>query len=235
MFELRKEKERDVITSHGEASRYFVTFLDNHDQHERFYYQDPQDPHRYDRQAILGLALPVRPAGHPLPVLRHRAGAARRGGFQRVGRRTCARRCGARLPECLRSEHPFYQAIQELTRLRQEQPALRYGRQYFRPISGDGRDFGISTFPGGVLAFSRILSDQEVLVVANTEHRVGLGRRGRSSTFALNPEGTPYDVLFSNCGGVGVSAGSVAQRGGDGVIIHEPTVRRAGVRCASCP
>jgi hypothetical protein len=37
-----------------------------------------------------------------------------------------------------------------------------------RPISGDGHTFGISPFPGGVLAFSRILSDSEITVVANT-------------------------------------------------------------------
>ena len=43
-----------------------------------------------------------------------------------------------------------------------------YGRQYFRPLSGVGVHFGISPCSGGVLAFSRVLNDQEVLVVANT-------------------------------------------------------------------
>jgi hypothetical protein len=46
-------------------------------------------------------------------------------------------------------------------------PALRYGYFYFRPISGDGQNFGISPFPQGILAFSRILMDEEVVVVAN--------------------------------------------------------------------
>ena len=44
---------------------------------------------------------------------------------------------------------------------------MRYGRFYFRPISGDRQSFGISTTAPGVLAFSRILNDQEVLTVAN--------------------------------------------------------------------
>src|SRR5512144_1636398 len=49
-------------------------------------------------------------------------------------------------------------------------PALRYGRQYFRPVSGDGVNFGISPFPGGIVSFSRILNNREVLVTANTNH-----------------------------------------------------------------
>ena len=51
--------------------------------------------------------------------------------------------------------------------MRARQPALRYGRQYLRPVSGDGRTFSISAFSPGVIAFSRILNDQEVVVVAN--------------------------------------------------------------------
>lgn len=63
----------------------------------------------------------------------------------------------------------YYQHIAQIARIRRESPALRYGRFYFRPISGDGQNFGISPFLNGVLAFSRILMDEEVLVVANTD------------------------------------------------------------------
>ena len=31
MYVLRKQVEADVLSSHGDATRYFVTFLDNHD------------------------------------------------------------------------------------------------------------------------------------------------------------------------------------------------------------
>jgi hypothetical protein len=63
--------------------------------------------------------------------------------------------------------HPLYRAIARLSAIRDSQPALRYGRLYFRPISGDGRQFGVSTFAPGVLAFSRILNNTEVVLVAN--------------------------------------------------------------------
>jgi hypothetical protein len=65
----------------------------------------------------------------------------------------------------------FYVKIQEVVAVRNSEPALRYGRFYFRPISGDSVNFGISPFTSGVLAWSRILNDQEVLIVANTTPR----------------------------------------------------------------
>jgi glycosidase len=41
VFENRKRVERDIITSHGEAGKFFVTFLDNHDQSQRFGFTGP--------------------------------------------------------------------------------------------------------------------------------------------------------------------------------------------------
>ncbi len=58
--------------------------------------------------------------------------------------------------------------IQALSQLRQREPPLSYGRFYFREVSGNGRDFGHSSGPGGIVAFSRILVDREILIVANT-------------------------------------------------------------------
>ena len=56
MFHFRKEKERDVLSSHGDATRFFVTFLDNHDVKERFRYVDPKNEHRFDDQVTLAFA-----------------------------------------------------------------------------------------------------------------------------------------------------------------------------------
>jgi glycosidase len=49
--------ERDILTSHGEAGRYFVTFLDNHDMKERFRGAGTDGPDPFDPQVILGIAL----------------------------------------------------------------------------------------------------------------------------------------------------------------------------------
>jgi hypothetical protein len=48
------------------------------------------------------------------------------------------------------------------------QPALKFGRIYFREISGNGHDFGLPQAQPCSLAFSRILGFQEILVAYNT-------------------------------------------------------------------
>lgn len=55
MFEYRKQVQKGLLSSHGESSRYFVTFLDNHDQHSRFYYVDPENPKKYEAQLTLAI------------------------------------------------------------------------------------------------------------------------------------------------------------------------------------
>jgi glycosidase len=62
---------------------------------------------------------------------------------------------------------PLFRQLQALAALRASEPALRSGRLYFREVSGNGRDFGHSSGTGGVIAFSRILSDGEITVVGN--------------------------------------------------------------------
>ena len=52
VFMHRKAVERNILSSHGEAGRYFVTFLDNHDQKERF-----NHPLSDPLQITLGLGL----------------------------------------------------------------------------------------------------------------------------------------------------------------------------------
>lgn len=41
VFENRKRIEANILTSHGEAGTYFVTFLDNRDQGQRFGFSGP--------------------------------------------------------------------------------------------------------------------------------------------------------------------------------------------------
>ena len=82
---------------------------------------------------------------------------------------------------------PFYRAIGGVAAVRSKQAALRYGRFCFRPVSGDGQNFGISPFPNGVLAFSRILNDAEVIVVVNTskiQSQVAPSHRRSGTQFA---------------------------------------------------
>jgi len=190
MYQRRKQIEQDILSSHGDATRFFVTFLDNHDVKERLRFVQPGDEHRFDDQVTLGIACLFCLPGIPCIYYGTEQGLHGRGNDEAVR-------------ECLWAgpgfdpQSPFYSDIQAIAAVRKQQPALRYGRFYFRPISGDGVNFGISGFPGGILAFSRILNDEEVLVVANTN-----ATQNQSVDvivdFTLNAPNDAFRILYSN-------------------------------------
>jgi hypothetical protein len=65
MFQRRKLVEQNVLSSHGEATRYFVAFLDNHDVKERIRYVDPAHP-EFVNQVTLRLACLYSRPGSPV-------------------------------------------------------------------------------------------------------------------------------------------------------------------------
>jgi glycosidase len=66
-----------------------------------------------------------------------------------------------------------YREFSKILQIRREKPALRRGRQFLRPISGDGQNFGLPQMIGNqirsVVPWSRILSDAEILLAINTD------------------------------------------------------------------
>jgi glycosidase len=72
-----------------------------------------------------------------------------------------------------RDETPIYRELASILRLRREKLPLRRGRQYLRPISGNGVDFGLPRLIGGemrsIVPWSRIFNDVEMLVAINTD------------------------------------------------------------------
>jgi glycosidase len=76
---------------------------------------------------------------------------------------------------CFNASSPAYVRIAALAATRREHPALRYGRQYQRPVANFGAPFSLPG-PGELIAWSRILDDEEVLCAVNghgTEVRGG--------------------------------------------------------------
>jgi glycosidase len=212
MYALRQSVEEDVLSSHGDATRYFVTFLDNHDVKERIRYADPTDPTRYDDQVTLGVACLFCLPG--IPCLYY----GTEQGLHGVGSDPAVREAlwgGPGFPQT----STYYQHISQIAAVRRECPALRYGRFYFRPVSGDGTNFGVSTFLNGIVAFSRILMDQEIVVVANTDSV------NASTVFVivdntLNQPGDSFRVLYSNQQQP-VAPGAVVQKAVGAVNVQE--------------
>ena len=194
LYELRKQVEREVITTHGEASGFFVTFLDNHDRHQRFYFDDAPHAGQFNDQLTLALGTLFGLQGIPCVYYGTELGLHGIGNSDAAVREALWGRPGG-----FDKNHQFYKFLQELAKVRATQPAMRYGRQYFRQISGNGRDFAVSTFTPGVIAFSRILNAHEVLVVANTATDASQAFSGEVIVdAALHSEGSTFRLLVSN-------------------------------------
>lgn len=190
VFEHRRKIQRNTLSSHGDASRYFVTFLDNHDMKERIRHADGDRPDAFDQQVVLAVALLFGLQGIPCLYYGTEQGLHGHGDKDWHVREALWGKPGGGFDR----NHRFYKTIQELSRIRVEQPALRYGRLYFRPISGDGIHFGVSPYKGGVLAFSRILNNREVLVVANASTQQEFQGKVLVDWF-LNKDGEQFHVL----------------------------------------
>lgn len=197
VFERRKEQEANLLSTHGEAGRFFVSFLDNHDQPERI-----RHPQTADEQVTLAAALLFTLQG--IPCLYYGteqglSGTVDENGNPDLSSNESVREALWGKPDAFGTDAPAFRQIREIARLRAGEPALSFGRLYFREVAGAGDDFGHSFGAGGILAFSRILSDREVLVVANTGPLPFLGSvildrdlhaAGREMTLAYSNKGT---------------------------------------------
>jgi glycosidase len=184
----RQNVQRRILSSHGDASSYFVTFLDNHDLQHRFAAGCRSE------QVTMALSCLYTMQGIPCLYYGTEQGLNRSG-----SNREYVRECLWRDPSVFNRDpqHDYYRLLSALSALRDRHPALRYGRQYFRELTGNDTDFGYSEYCGGILAFSRILNDAELLIVANTNQsetvpvHVVVDRH-------LNPTGRQMNLLFSN-------------------------------------
>jgi glycosidase len=174
----RYEKLRGILSSHGLASRYYVTFLDNHDQEQRFLFNNPYVAQVKQGIGYLLTSLGVpcvyygteqgfnggdyrndanRADGHGDAFVRECMFAGKWGAFKSVG------------VDCFNPNHEVYKFIKRVAEIRRREPALRYGRQYFREVSKGGLNFAYPSWHPCSLAYSRILDGDEILIVLNTD------------------------------------------------------------------
>lgn len=196
VFDERKKQERELLSSHGEAGRYFVSFLDNHDQHQRI--QHPETP---ETQVTLALTLLFTLQG--IPSLYYGTEQGLSGTVDAEGRPDLSANESTRealwgKPDGFSTEGARFAAVRALATLRDAEPAVRYGRLYFREVSGNGTDFGLPSGAGGLVAFSRILAESEVLVVANTGSTTFTGSVVVDRDIHATPR--PVKLAYANTG-----------------------------------
>lgn len=165
----RLEGQRQRALNRGEMGRYLVTFLDNHDSFwqpaGRFGNGAP------DEQVIAGIGYLLCSLGTACIYYGTEQGFSGSGGDNQIREAMFDdAKPGFNL---LNKDCRIYGEISKIADVMRNNDTLRFGRMYFRQISGDGVHFG---FPFGstyTLAFSRILYPNEVLVAYNVadEHR----------------------------------------------------------------
>ncbi len=119
--------------------------------------------------------------------------------------------------------HPAYTRIAQLANVRGDFPVLRHGRQYRRQTSINGT----FAFRGSdqLVAWSRILDDEEALCVVNTN---GAATRSARSVVdaSLNREGSEFTVVLHTGDAAQIGTKRAVQRAGDGT--HFVEIRDVG-------
>jgi glycosidase len=117
---------------------------------------------------------------------------------------------------CFDEQSPAYVRIAALTALRAVYPVLRDGRQYLRQTSFLGQSFAVYG-PGEIIAWSRILDDEEALCIVNSH---GTDARGANVVVdaALNAPGSVMTVVCNTA----QAANTQGYRGDHPVGSHLP-------------
>lgn len=122
---------------------------------------------------------------------------------------------------CFDEQSVAFTRIAAINALRAQYPCLRHGRQYLRPISVLGGGFAIHG-SGELIAWSRILDDEEVLCVVN-----GHGTEARGADVlvdaSLSPVGSALKVVLNTA-----QAGSPGAYAGPHAVGSSLTVKRTG-------
>jgi glycosidase len=194
----RLEAQRQRALNRGEIGRYLMTFVDNHDSFwqpaGRFGNGAP------DEQVIAAIGYLLCALGTACIYYGTEQGFSGHGGDNQMREAMFDKATPGR--NLMNTDCKIYKEIAKIAEVMRAHEPLRFGRMYFRQISGNGVDFG---FPFGTtytLAFSRILYPEEVLVAYNVS---GSARSDSVVVDAsLHADGSTMRFLYGGTGMVPV-------------------------------
>lgn len=197
----RYESLRKNAMSRGEFGEFLVTFIDNHDQvgqtfKKRFGHDATED------QIIAGMGFLLCALGTPCIYY------GTEQGFQGAGEgdwnvREAMFSLGDVNLNALNRDNRIYKEIAKLAHIRKDSAILKFGRMYMRESSQDGKSFQLPVTHDCMLSFSRILYDEEMLIVYNDsltnddEEYIAVDRH-------LNPEGSVFRFFYGDEGKIHV-------------------------------
>jgi glycosidase len=110
---------------------------------------------------------------------------------------------------CFDAGHPVYVRVAALANLRKQFGVLRYGRQYQRKLKLPGTSFELPG-PGELIAWSRILDDEEALCIVNGN---GEHARGGDVEVDVNLNGSTMTVVLNTAEAAVTSQGTGPYQG----------------------
>lgn len=159
----RLEAQRNRALNRGEIGRYLVTFADNHDS---FWQPGGRIANGApDEQAIGIMGYILCALGMACIYYGTEQGFSGSGGDN--GMREAMFDKAQPALNLLNRDCAIYQSIAGIAAVVRANEALRFGRMYYREISGDGVGFGLPFGTAYTLAFARLLYPREVLVAYN--------------------------------------------------------------------
>lgn len=194
----RIEAQRERALNRGELGRYLVTFIDNHDS---FWQPSGRIANGApDAQVIGAIGFLICALGTPCVYYGTEQGFSGHGGDVQMREGMFDSSAGGQdtlNPDCL-----IYQGISQIASVMRSEEELRFGRMYYRQISGDHTGFGLPFGSDYTLAFSRMLYGSEVLVAYN------VSSSGRSDSVVVDADlhapGSTMTYLYGGSGTVPV-------------------------------
>jgi glycosidase len=193
----RLEAQRQRALNRGEIGRYLVTFVDNHDS---FWQPGRFANEANDDQVIGAIGFLLCSLGTACIYYGTEQGFSGHGGDNEMREAMFDKATGGE--SLLNPQCRIYDEIAKIANIMRTHAPLRFGRMYYREISGNGVDFGLPYGSTYTLAFSRLLYGQEVLIAYNVS---GKSRDDRVIVDAtLHPDPSRLTYLYGKSGEVPV-------------------------------
>lgn len=162
----RYQSLHDNALGRGEFGEFLVTFIDNHDQVGQLF------KHRFgkdatEEQIIAGIGFLLCALGTPCIYY------GTEQGFDGSGEsdsqiREAMFSLEDHVTNALNRSSKIYQCISQIAAIRKQSSVLKFGHMHMRKISTDGKYFHLPECEKCLIAFSRVLFDQEIVVVFNS-------------------------------------------------------------------
>lgn len=191
--------QQNRALNRGEIGRYLVTFIDNHDS-----FWQPEGriaAEATDKQVIAAIGFLLCSLGTPCIYYGTEQGFNGKGEDNNIREAMFDKNDPSQ--SLLNTDCNIYQQISKIAQIMRSNPVLRFGRMYYREISGDGVNFGLPFGRDYTLAFSRILYGREALVAYNVSNKFRSDHVIIDSSY--HKKGDNLNFLYGDTGSVAIN------------------------------